>query len=317
MPITKNQHYVPQFYLRKFSADRDRIHVFDKVDKTVTHPRIKDTAAEYLFYNIPAESIRTGEVQSVEDALGQMEQLYAEAISELLDEVKTTGRFTPGPTDRNQWIGHFLVIQFCRTPSFRNMMGTTMHELTARWVEDRNTLMRQSVARGDIPSFEPLVAPKMEMSPLEHAKMMLNGPVVREIYWRLFNHIWLIGDNQTAQPFYTSDAPVVRHADHGANPDGGIGFDSLGVEIHLPLSSRFILLLFERDWFTPVMAKLNSVEGDVWKLKAEEVDSYNSYQVHNSRRQVYCRDDAFDVVRMMIKETPELCDPDRPAFTMT
>jgi Protein of unknown function (DUF4238) len=312
----KNQHYVPQFYLRKFSADHDRIHVFDKFDKTVTYPRIKNTAAEYLFYNIPAESIRTGEVQSVEDTLGRMEQPYAEAISDLLREA-ATGRFTTGPTERNQWIGHFLAVQHCRTPSFRDSMGSVMQEITALWVENRNALARERVESGEIEAYEPLVAPKMELSPLEHAKMMLNGPVAREIYTWLFDHIWLIGDNQTSQPFYTSDDPVVYHGGNGPNPDAPAGFGTIGVEIYLPLSSRYILVLFDRRWFTPLLAKAKMIEGEVWKLKPEEVDYYNSYQVTQSRRFVFCRDDAFDVARLMMENSPENCDPNQPRFTVT
>jgi hypothetical protein len=75
-------------------------------------------------------------------------------------------------------------------------------------------------------------------------------------------------------------------------------------------------MLLERGWFTPILKELNSREGNVWKLKPEEVDRFNVYQVSDSRRQVYCRDDAFDVARTVVETMPEVCDPDRPRFTV-
>jgi hypothetical protein len=262
------------------------------------------------------ESVKTGEIQSVEDALAKLENFYASAIDELLIEVKTTGSFTLGQTLRNRWIAHFLLIQFCRTPDFRDMMGSAMQAITAFWVDQHNAVKKAMAAQGQTVVPEPIIAPEMEMSALSHAKTMFGGAFATDIYPILFEHIWILGDNGTAQPFYTSDTPVVRHTDNAPDLHRGIGFNTFGVEIYLPLSSRFVLMLLERGWFTPILKKLNSREGDVWKLKPEEVDRFNAYQVSDSRREVYCRDGAFEVARTVVETMPEICDPDRPHFTV-
>jgi hypothetical protein len=294
MHRTKHQHYVPRFHLKDFSADGTYLYAFDKTTKAVFSANIKDIAGEHRFYDLP--SIPDTDTQAVETVFSAFETYYSQAVRDLIAEAET-GKITTGPTDRNRYIAHFLLMQFCRTLNFREILGSAMQTMTDLWVEQYNKS-----------ASEPITSPQMEMSPLLHAQIMFGGSMLRDVYPLLFDYIWIIGDSQTNQPFYTSDAPVIRHGENGLTPDQAAGFGSLGVEIYLPLSSRYILLIFDDRWFSPIFAKLETGDGDVWQLKPEEVDYYNSYQVNDSRRQVYCRDDAFDVARKMVDEAPEIGD---------
>ncbi len=144
-----------------------------------------------------------------------------------------------------------------------------------------------------------------EMTPLGHAKFMFGDSFIPFVFPVLFRHIWLIADNQTSQPFFTSDAPVIRHP-HDINPFyGTFGFGSKGVEILLPLTSRFLLILLERSWFTPI---LKETDGAVLHLKPEEVTYYNELQVYESYRQIYCQDDQFELARFLVERDPKICD---------
>ena len=46
------------------------------------------------------------------------------------------------------------------------------------------------------------------------------------------------------------------------------------------------------------------------------VELYNRLQAANSYRWVFCSADKFDQVRDLIKQLPEVCDPDRPRFSV-
>jgi hypothetical protein len=53
MPGTKKQHYVPQFYLKRFADARKRIYVFDKLTKRSFLASVTDIANERYFYDFP------------------------------------------------------------------------------------------------------------------------------------------------------------------------------------------------------------------------------------------------------------------------
>jgi hypothetical protein len=50
-------------------------------------------------------------------------------------------------------------------------------------------------------------------------------------------------------------------------------------------------------------------DGSVEELTEERVEFYNGLQVEQSRRQIYCRDDAFDQASDMCAADPELSAP--------
>jgi len=61
MPIFKNQHFVPQSYLRRFSQEkaRKRVYAYDKVlRKSLGLVGIRDVASKSFFYDIPLTAIK-------------------------------------------------------------------------------------------------------------------------------------------------------------------------------------------------------------------------------------------------------------------
>src|SRR5205085_11731217 len=84
------------------------------------------------------------------------------------------------------------------------------------------------------------------------------------------------------------------------------------VEVAFPLDSDHLLLM--RDRLAPGGARTN--EGSVEDLDEARVEFYNRMQVEQSRRQVYCREDAFDLVARMCAADPELTAPTGPKATV-
>lgn len=94
MPKVKKQHYVPQFYLKRFTYDGERLFVFDKIAQKQRVANVKDIAHENYFYDIPMESlheevdVNNFDVQVVEKALGGIEGKYSQTIKEVLENLE-------------------------------------------------------------------------------------------------------------------------------------------------------------------------------------------------------------------------------------
>ena len=314
MQTTKNQHYVSQFYLRNFGVNERAIWVYDKSLKKSFFSAIASVAAEQFFYDVPPASVSSRDPQGVEKTLCAIEGRFSAAVSDLLDEVEQTGCRTAGPTDRNQTIAYFLIIQDLRTREFRNSFSSVMAQLHAQ-IHSMQELARKRMAeRGEVVTCETSIAPiPTEMTPLAHAQYMFNLPTIDQMARIFLNHIWIIGVNQTGQNLFTSDAPMTIRSELANPARGGTGYASRGVEIAMPLSSRFMLMLFERSWFAP---RLPDKDGDVVGLHPEVVKHFNSRQVFESHRQIFCQDDQFELARDLVAKYPELCEAGRSRFTI-
>jgi hypothetical protein len=118
----------------------------------------------------------------------------------------------------------------------------------------------------------------------------------------LYNHIWILCVNDTGKPLYTSDDPVVMHTPL-KDQLPAVGIASPGIEIAYPLSSSRILTLADREVYG---FHENAFDGKSRSLDEENVTYYNSLQVLDSERQIYCEQPDFDLVKDMIKKNPAL-----------
>jgi len=313
----KNQHYVPQFYLKAFCVDGKSLFVFDKGSKRSYKTGVANLASEQRFYDLPTGT-DDGDSQVVEKTFSQLEGRYATALRELLNEVERWHGFTPGVSERNLGVAHFLVFQFCRTREFRDTHARMVEELSAA-VAKKHEMVRQHLASqgmGGGPPMSPITIPE-ERAPLEHAEFMFVGDFATRVMPILMHHIWSVAVNDTPQPLFTSDAPVVLYP-HVTHPlSGGTGFGCRGIEILLPLSPRYLLIIRERSHFAPLMRPVaEQPDGVVLPLKPEGVELYNRLQAANSYRWVYSPEDKFEQVQELISQFPEVCDQDRPRFSV-
>jgi hypothetical protein len=150
---------------------------------------------------------------------------------------------------------------------------------------------------------------------LQRGKMLLSEELIEEgdarivttIADALRGHIWFLGSNQTEVPLYTSDHPIVKreHVREKFRSNGGFG--SPGIEVALPLTPEFVLILVERR----VHAYMGRFEHTVWPLRPESVLYYNAMQVEQSTRQVFASADVFATAREICHERAAARDPSR------
>jgi hypothetical protein len=280
MPLVKKQHYVPQFYLRRF-ADLDRkIHVYDKFSKQTSHTHIRQVANDAYFYDLSLETIselsgripneqgrentdtqlieqllsQVKDVQTVEKYLGRFESRFGTAIKKVLEGLESRKTFDQ---QYRSEIALMAAVQLWRTAARRESM------------------------RKKVVNFR--LSPDAELGAIGHKLMMLNQDALERSAQVLQNHIWIIGMNDTNNPFYTSDNPVATYP-------VCTGIAMPGVKVILPLTPKCVLIMHERNYYRMI----EDQDGQTDRLKPEDINFYNSLQVCSSHRQIYSIENNFD-----------------------
>jgi hypothetical protein len=77
----KKQHYVPRFYLRRFTQDGSRLYVYDKFTGRSFPPRVEDVASENCFYDPTVASQKVSPGVGSEDVEQSLAELESQAAS--------------------------------------------------------------------------------------------------------------------------------------------------------------------------------------------------------------------------------------------
>ena len=122
-------HFVPQFYLRRFSNAKKQIRIYERGHGTRISS-VKNTAAQSGYYTAAVKS--GGDPQGVEKLLDRIETAARGAIERIVNS-----KFPPSGEDRGS-IGLFLAIQMMRTPE-RRIIGPKNDEVFLRLSAERMT----------------------------------------------------------------------------------------------------------------------------------------------------------------------------------
>lgn len=299
MSPVKKQHFVPKHYLRNFTRDGDQIFAFDKLAKTRFQTSISNVANEQYFYDFPKKDIpNEKERQIVENILSVTDSDSKRILDATLQMITAKQRIT-----RNQKrnMAFLMTIQYFRTSEYRNYLIESFDKMAKiTFAQTHRLTPSEKSALGEL-EFNP------NLVSAYHAKTMFNPELVNSVATVLQNHIFIIGINNTPQPFYTSDVPIVKKA-HKKHPiHSTLGLASEGIEIAFPLSPQYILVLKERRFFK----ELKNLDCKSKIFNKKEVKYYNALQVIQSLRQVYCPTDSFGQVQEIYNKHPEAFTADR------
>jgi hypothetical protein len=256
MAEKRKQHFVPQFYMRNFSADVERkrfsLYVFDS-DRYVSSATIKDQACEDYFYG----------QAGVEDALGKLEA----SASPIIAAAITTNTLPELLSDRHVSLLAFVVFQNARTP----VMAAGIDEQTEKLV--------QTVARS-IPDLEDEAN---SISIDDPNTPVLALKLAAEISYFTLDLRWKLLENKTGRLFITSDNPTVRYNQflEKRNPlAGNTGLASKGLQIFLPLGPRHMLMLYDGDVYRVGGRKY--LETHIQIGREDDVSALNELQAANA-----------------------------------
>jgi len=318
----KRQHYVPRFYLKRFTVDDKRLYIYDKFKCEVRGPEsIENVAQERYFYDLPPDTIPPDadvnqDLQLEEKALASLESDFNTAIDAALRVANG------GEADLNERLrmAQFVTMQVLRTRAFRNQLVEDMTKLQEATLETLLKLVAPTIAT----EFRATVTYNKNSASMLHAKFMWDVDLIAKIAAGLYHHLWFIGVNKTDVPLYTSDNPVVLRSHKldastsiDANAGPGLtlasielqskvpGLLSEGVEIVFPLAPTCALFMLERTFF----AQMEPNQGRAFSMTIDAVQQCNAQQVLQSERQVYSTSNDFSLARSICGVHPEGCNP--------
>lgn len=282
--------------------DGKQIFVFDKVLCRAFSDGVRNVAQETHFYRVPEGLIDADGKPSAVDPLF-IEKWFQKIEGEFEKGLKTLSEIPADchvPTETRERLSTFLALQYMRTRAFRNLVKDLNEQLYRE-------ICKRAISQNfgdDALKYMPRIEYKDEAAGLFQTQQFFDDDKVSEFSSILNSHIWILLINDTGEPLYTSDAPVVLHRHFAGR---AVGLASPGVEIAFPISSTRILSLRERNAFRA----LESLDSSVQPLACENVEFYNSLQVLQSERQIYCETGSFALAEDMIKDSPQLSEKNR------
>lgn len=263
MTKKKKHHFVPRFYLRKFSlnAEGNKISLFNFPEsKYVSCANLYDQAYKNYFY---------GEDLIIENALADLEKNASRIINNLLEN--TLPKY--GSEE------HYLLLVFVLFLRERTVYAADrINEITDKFI--KSIAHEDSGAPPEIDKYTFFLT-----QPIKHALVNMASiiPLALDLKFKLIV-------NQSNESFITSDNPVVfynQFFEPRKTPFSQIGVASKGLEIFLPLSPTHLLMFFDSDVYK-VGAK-NSMIIPVNDKK--DIESLNLLQCINCNKNLYFNQD--------------------------
>lgn len=297
------QHYVPQFLLRnfqhkptKYKSDA-KFFVYDKSNSKEFLAPIKTTGGERYFYEIKDEDDK----YSIEDKLCVYEAKTAPIIRRIIDNssLKSLTR------KEKMTLSKFIALQFLRGPAIRNRLSELADLLEIKF----NFFEEFGFSK-----------PTEHEHKRNHCELVLDG--VNKLSPFIYNKDWILCDS-TNSSLIIGDNPVVMHNTFS----DGTGLRNEGVEVYMPISPRYSLLILCGSVRKTITASLNKPVQNplaiphvkklkkyahtfkrkgILKLDLENIKFINSLQVINSERFLYSHELKFDLPNLMISENEEL-----------
>lgn len=326
MTLVKKQHYVPQFYLRQFTSNGEQLSVYDKFQQKAFRSNIRDVASSSYFYDLSLETIAEFEqvirqkqadenidqafidkaleyvkdVQLIEKYLSNLETRFARVVTEVIEGLEKRRRFKDKYRTE---LALMVAVQLFRTQETRESMmelEEKMEEGVMRIVEKMNVVNSTNFTAHDVGiAFNP------EATAARHKMMLFDKGFLERTAQILNNHIWVIGVNETDNPFFTSDHPVAKRPNKTNDWRSNAGIASQGIEISMPITPKYNLIMYERSYFQHIEYR----DQHLSYLKKDNVTYYNAEQVYSSYRQVFSSRNNFELVEKMLTKHPDLTMP--------
>ena len=297
----KIQHYVPQFYLKRFSPDGKGLCRYLLSSKTSERRSIEKTASTFWFYG-------EGQVAPIfESAMSSLEDQHSQILKEILDKQHLILRDIIVPhtsqissEDERYWHNYYNLRRFVLLTATRTKQAKNESEAIANAIW--KTLLAQSEKakeRGVSPEAikrGTLVRDKAAAESMQLA-IELGPRFISDLTIKLLV-------NKTGAPFVTSDSPAVFifykfSSQKDLNPTDwqlpGMKTPSLkaltglknvldwqapGLMIFLPLSEEVTLLLFDnhQQMYEPI----NSTNDTIFLSNKSDIDELNKLQALNA-----------------------------------
>jgi len=266
MTKKKRHHYIPRFYLKRFSINNKgkSLCLYNLDNKRfIQNAPLKSQAYENFLY---------GEDDDIENALAEMEANVAKMFYYWTEEKL----LYPPPVETNGFklLKRFILYQTYRTPkSGDNIMEKLNQGL-------------QVVTK----EFQPELWEKLKTGTLVHKNPVLLG------LFRSIEHEYLLNFldckflvNLSFLPFITSDVPVILYnqlMEQADNYIGATGLVAKGLQIFYPINPRLMICLYDPEVYDFGNRCVNCCSTE----SIDEVHQLNGLQLANCKSQLFFDD---------------------------
>lgn len=272
MAENKRQHFIPQFYLRYFSLNKEdkQVCIYNLDREKYFEGNIKTICSKDYFYDKDGQ---------LEKTLSLMEGAVSKTIGKIIES--ETIKFE-GAEEFSRFLS-FVCMQYGRT----KLQG------------EINT----QIANKIFDYYKPRISKEkgIDMETLKAMKMKHPHPVLHSLLYSLLSGV-IISDmnmvllkNNTSIEFITSDSPVIRFNPFfnklKQNKQTG-GFAQRGLILYFPLTPRFAIMFFDNSYY--LLKKL--------KNTLININDKNEIRRLNGLQIIFCHENIYFANKNMVKD---------------
>jgi hypothetical protein len=266
MTKKKRHHYIPRFYLKRFSVNNEGIFLglYNLNNrKFVKNAPLKNQAYENFLY---------GEDNVLEDALAEMEGNVAKMFYSWTEEKLL---YAPPPeTNGFKLLKQFILCQKFRTPKSGNDTMETLNQGLKKVFNELKPDDWKSIKNGTLVHLNPIF-------------LRLRNAINHERLLNFLDCKFIV--NLSLLPFITSDSPVIFYnqlLEKAGNYIGATGLVSKGLQMFYPIHPRLMICLYD-----PEVYDFNIENNDCCSTESiDEVHQLNGLQLANCNSQLFFDD---------------------------
>lgn len=259
MTKKKNQHYVPQFYLKNFSINNNRksIGVFHQEKELfIRSSSIKHQGSKDFYY---------GKDGLIEEGLSQIESLLAPKLKDIIK----TGVLPKKESDEHIALLIHIILTDLRNP-------TRINQTKNSFVKLKNEIKKFSPEANNVEFLDNI--------PHEFSvQLSINN--YRKILPLCFDLEYKILKSSHDSFFITSDFPVIRYNQLFENlrpQDSNQGYGNLGLQIFFPISPNYCIIFYDS-----MIYKVGAKKEKTILLDKDDIDQINLLHFLNSKSNIY------------------------------
>jgi len=282
--FAQQQHYVPQFHLRQWAEPgNEQVKVLDKAI-----PRVFVTGSR----NVGGEKFYLGDspgAQTIEEAFARLESRIAKTYSKIKERESLVELSESELDDLYPYVASMIV-----RPKETRESSKQLAEELASWIAAAMGVTDWTVRMTE------------EGAADFHLDSFANIPKYSSLLRNLGMSLLL---NDTSISFTTSDNPVTKYNSLPSRPQGGgrLGLASQGILLHMPISPKLCLVLFDKRTYAVPTSEVISDTRDVLLVR--------ELQLRQSYKHVFCCEtEDFATEMKLLGQDQSIGKPDRKRF---
>src|SRR5579862_1401374 len=260
MAANKRHHFVPRFYLRRFSPNGRSVRLFNlRTNRIVPAANLDRQCYRNYFY---------GKTPELENVLGEVESVAAHILRRL-----SAGEVFPQRSVDHVNLVIFLLLQFARTTYLADSFDEVLDRFAKHILSQRSDIPQDVLAGVKIVHTEPAREALRST--------MISYPLVLDLEWKLLK---IVGDDE----FITSDNPVVLYNQLMTfrNFGSSTGLACKGLQIFFPIDPKTQVVFYDAKVYGVGNKKDYVLSG----LSRDDIHQLNILQMVSAHENIYCGD---------------------------